>query len=173
MDNFITLVVVIIFVVSIISRIKTAQKPKGGAKPVPPSDLGNKLKAFFADIQQKLEEQAADRAPGASRWDELSNAGGSRQLLQPNNEMSLDDLELEYVEEQPSTPKPAKKPPLRPAMARSQPLEERPHSGHPGPCKREPMPAKTDPCPEFLRRAVVWSEILGPPVSLRDSRWER
>jgi hypothetical protein len=43
MDNIITLVVVIIFVVSTIIRIKAAQKPKNGGKPVPSSDLGKKL----------------------------------------------------------------------------------------------------------------------------------
>jgi cell division septation protein DedD len=173
MDNIITLVVVIIFVVSTIIRIKAAQKPKNGGKPVPSSDLGKKLKTFFAEIQRKLEEQAAGRPPDSSRWEELSDAGQTSQMSPPDDEMSLEDLELEPVKAQPSSPKPVRKPPSRPAMDRSQPPEERPHGGHPEPCKGEPMPANAASCPEFLRRAVVWSEILGPPVALRDSPWDR
>jgi hypothetical protein len=173
MDNLITLVVVIIFVVSIISRIKAEQKQKNAAKPTPPSDLGSKLKTFFADIQRRMEEQAAGRPGGASRWDELSDAGQTGQLSPPDDEMSLEDLDLAPVKVQPASPKPVKKPPPRPAMTRSRPPEERPQGGHPGPCKQEPMPADAAPCPEFLRRAVVWSEILGPPVALRDSPWDR
>lgn len=173
MDNLITLVVVIIFVVSMLSRIKAAQKPKNDAKRIPPSDLGSKLRTFFAEIQRKMEEQAAGGPASTSRWDELSDGGGTRQSSQSDDEMSLVDLELAPVEAQPSSPKPVKKPPSRPPMARSQPPEEGPHGGHPGSCKGEPMPANAASCPDFLRRAVVWSEILGPPVSLRDSPWDR
>ena len=161
MDNFITLIVIIIFIVSLISRIKAAQKPKASARPAPPGDLGNKLKAFFSEIQQKLEEQAPNGSSGASRWERLSTAGQSRLSSPPGDEMTLDDLELEYEEAQP-TPAPVKKPPLRPTMPPTPPPEELPHSGRPGPCTPELLPAKEASCPEFLRRAVVWSEILGP-----------
>jgi hypothetical protein len=172
MDNFVTLIVVIIIIVSAISRIKTAQKPKAGAKPAPPSDLGSKLKAFFAEVQQRLEEQAPDGPSRASRWDGLSNADPTKSSSAPSYEMSLDDLELEYEEAQP-TPEPVKKPSLRPAMTPTRPQEKLPDSGRPRLCAPEAMPAKAAPCPEFLRRAVVWSEILGPPVALRDSSRQR
>jgi hypothetical protein len=167
MDNFIPLIVILIFIVSIVSRIKSAQKPKAGARPAPPGDLGTKLKAFFSEIQQKLEEQAPSGPSGPSRWERLSTAGQTRLSPPPGDEMALDDLELEYEEAQP-TPLPVKKPPLRPAMTPTPPPEELPRSGRPGPCTPESLDAREAPCPEFLRRAVVWSEILGPPVALRD-----
>jgi hypothetical protein len=169
MENFIPLIVILIFIISIVSRIKGAQKPKSGAGPAPSGDLGTKLRAFFSEIQQKLEEQAPSGPSGRSRWERLSTADQTRLPPLPDDEMSLDDLELAYEEAQP-TPAPVKKKPLRPAMPLTPPPEELPRSdsGRPGPCTPKPLYAKEAPCPEFLRRAVVWSEILGPPVALRD-----
>jgi hypothetical protein len=172
MDNFITLIVVIIFIVSAISRIKAAQKPKGGAKPAPPNELGTKLKAFFAEIQKRLEEQAPNGSSGASHWDRLAKVDKSDQSPSPSYEMSLDDLELDDEEEIP-LPEPVKKQPSRPVKVRAKPMGKRPIGGGSRSYVPEPLSAQAAPCPEFLRRAIVWSEILGPPAALRDSTWDR
>ena len=170
MNDIITLIVVIITVVSAISRIKTRQKPKAGAKPVTGGELGNKLKAFFAEIQHRLEEQAPGGPSGAGRWDSLRYGGNAGEPSQPSYELSLEDLELEEGEP-PAAP--SKKPPAGPAGVQSGPAAAASDYSAPAPCESDPLAGRAAPCPEFMRRAVVWSEILGPPVALRDASWKR
>ncbi len=170
MDDIITLIVIVIAVVSAVSKIKSQQKEKSGPKPAAGSELGTKLKAFFAEVQRSFEEQKTKAPSGASRWEQLQSAGRTEETPARNYELTLEDLELE--EEQPP-PAPVKKPPVRPARARPRPAAGQPVHSAPAACKSEPLDQKAAPCPEFLRRAVVWSEILGPPVALRDTPWER
>jgi hypothetical protein len=170
MDDIIALIVVIITIVSAIVRIKAKQKPTAGAKPAMGGDLGTKLKAFFAEIQQRLEEQTPKGPSGTSRWDTLLNADKAKDPPVQSYELSLEDIELEE-EKKPVAP--AKKPPTRPARVHHKPVEKRPVGPRPEQCAPELLPANETPCPAFLRRAVVWSEILGPPVALRDSSWDR
>lgn len=165
MDNIITLIIIIIAVVSAISRIRTKQKPKSGAKPAASSELGTKLKAFFAEIQQKLEEQSPKSPSGAARWDALRNAGQAQDY-----ELPIEDLDLEE-EEPPAAP--VTKPPVRPAGDRPKPVAAQAVDSAPEPCAPGLLAVKGAPCPEFLRKAVVWSEILGPPKALRSAPWER
>jgi hypothetical protein len=170
MDNIITLIVIIIAIVSAVSKIKAKQKPKSDATPATGSELGTKLKAFFADIQQRLEEQTPKGPSGASRWDTLLNADKAKDPLVHSYELSLEDIELEE-EKKPVAP--VKKPPTRPARVHHKPVEKRPVGHRTEQCVPELLPANETPCPAFLRRAVVWSEILGPPVALRDSSRDR
>jgi len=170
MDDIITLIIVIITVVSAVSKIRSKQKPKSGTKPAPGGELGTRLKAFFAEIQRSFEEQAPKAPSGASRWEGLQNAGQAQAPSARSYELSPDDLELE--EERPPAA-PARKPHVRPAVTRPKPDAAPPVSCAPAPCAPEPLAVKGAACPEFLRRAVVWSEILGPPVALRNTPWER
>jgi hypothetical protein len=170
MDDIITLIIVIITVVSAVSRIRSKQKPKSGTKPAQGGELGTRLKAFFAEIQRSFEEQAPKVPSGASRWEGLQNAGRAQAPSARSYELSPDDLELE--EERPPVA-PARKPPVRPAATHPKPDAAPPDQSAHAPCAPEPLAVKGAACPEFLRRAVVWSEILGPPVALRDTPWER
>ena len=171
MDDIITLIIVIITVVSAITSIRSKQKPKSGAKQAPGGELGTKLKAFFAEVQRGFEEQTSKSPSGASRWERLQNAGQSKAPPARSYELSPDDLELE--EEKPPAAPARRMQQHRPAGTRPKPEAAPPvHPAH-GPCAPEPLAVKGAPCPEFLQRAVVWSEILGPPVALRDTPWER
>jgi hypothetical protein len=169
MDDIITLIIVIITVVSAVSRIRSKQKPKSGTKPASRGELGTRLKAFFAEIQRSFEEQTSKTPSGASRWDRLQNARQAQAPAARSYELSPDDLELE--EKRPKAA-PARKPAVRPAAPRPKPDAAPPVHSAPAPCAHEPPAVQGAPCPEFLRRAVVWSEILGPPVALRDAPWE-
>ena len=170
MDDIITLIIVIITVVSAIGRIRSKQLSKSGAKPASSGELGTKLKAFFAEIQRGFEQQASKSPSGTSRWERLQHAGQSKERPAQSYELSLDDLELE--EERPPAA-PARKPPVRPAEAKPQPKAAAPDHPAPESCSPEPLAVRGAACPEFLRRAVVWSEILGPPVALRNTPWDR
>jgi hypothetical protein len=171
MDDIFTLIIIIITIVSAIGQIaKSKKKSAGGGKPAARGELGTKLKAFFSEIQQRLEESSSKGSPGASPWDALQDVGQAKEPPAGSYELSLEDLELEE-EEAPAPP--VKKPPPRPARVPAKPAAARPVDPAPEPCAPEPLVGKTAPCPEFLRRAVVWSEILGPPLALRDTPWER
>jgi hypothetical protein len=171
MDDFFTLIIIVITIISAIGQIvKAKQKSTSSAKPSTRSELGAKLKVFFKEIQQKLEEQSPKGSSGGdSPWDALEDAGQSEEPAMRSYELSLEDLELE--EEKESAP-PEKKPPAQPARVKPGPAE-RPVDSASGPCAPEPLVGKAAPCPEFLRRAVVWSEILRPPLALRDTPWDR
>jgi hypothetical protein len=167
MDNIITLIFIIIAVVSAISKVKAKQKTKSGARPAAGNELGSKLKAFFAEIQQRIEAQTPGGPSGASRWDALRQA---QDPSEKSYEISLEDLKLE--EARPPKAQ-AKKPPARPARVSPQPAAAQPAGPASAPCEPELVAAKSAQCPEFLRRAIVWSEILGPPVALRDDPRKR
>lgn len=171
MDDIFTLIIIIITIVSAIGQIvKAKQKSASGAKPAARSELGTKLKAFFSEIQQRLEEQSPKGSPGGSPWDALQNIGRAKEPPTESYDLSLEDLEMEEEE---ATAPPVKKPPPRPARVHPKPAAARPVDPAPAPCAPEPLVGETAPCPEFLRRAVVWSEILGTPLALRDTPWDR
>jgi hypothetical protein len=169
MDDIIAWIIVIIAVVSAISRIRSKQNPKSGAKPASSGELGTRLKAFFGEIQRSLEAQAPQSPSGTSRWEKLQNAGQAQEPPARSYELAPDDLELE--EERPPAA-PVRKPPRRSAGAQPAPEPAPAVHSAPSACAHEPLALKGAPCPEFLRRAVVWSEILGPPVALRDAPWD-
>jgi hypothetical protein len=171
MDALITLIIIIITVVSVVSRIRTKEKSKSGARPAAGSELGTKLKAFFTEIQRSFEEQTPKGPAGASRWQRLQDAGQAKGPPERSYELSYEDLELE--EEKPPAAPVKKAPVRRPASDSPKPAVAPPVDSAPAPCAPKPLDAGTASCPESLRKAVVWSEILGPPVALRDAPWER
>ena len=170
MDNIVTLIVIFIALWSIFRKFKAQQKAKQGATP-PDGGWLTKLKAFLADIQRQIEQQSKDRTSGASGWDQLLD-GGEPYSSQPDaDEAALDDLVFEEAQTQPH---PKKMPPAAPVRAQTirsdnVPGIKRRKAVHAGQPSCAPMAvSRAD-----LRKAVIWAEILGPPVALRDQRGGR
>jgi hypothetical protein len=162
MDNLFTLIAIIIVVVSVVRKIKAQQKSPSGAT-APGGGWITKLNAFLADIQRKMEQQPSGRATGASGWDQLLDGGS-----QAN---SLEDLEFEEEEIPPS-------PPPMPIVTPSRAYKNRSDNQQiiPAGPRRSARCSEKQPLLRVarnraaLRKAVVWSEILGPPVALKNSR---
>ena len=166
-DDIFTLILIVLAIGSAIAKAVSKAKPKAKKKVTPAAgELQKKLKGFFADIQEKLEAQSRKSDSTASQWDQLKR--GDRAGGPPTNayELSLEDLVLEEEEE---PEKPVGQPPRPPSRVQPQP------GGGKQPESRaaEPLSAKTALTPEALRNAVIWSEILGPPVALRDFSAQR
>ncbi len=169
MDNIITLIVVIIVIVSAVSKIKAQQKPAKGAKPAKPGELATKLKAFFAEIQERFDAQPPKSTSGASHWGQLMQEDNLNGSSADHFDMSLEDLVLED-EEPPAEPE--AKPPARSTRFETKKAKKQ-HADRPTDLRAPAAAAKTAADRVFLRRAVIWSEILGPPVALRDFPGDR
>jgi len=170
MDNIVTLIVIFIVLGSIIRKFKAQQKAKQGATP-PDGGWLTKLKAALADLQRQIEQQSKGRTSGASAWDHLLD-GGEPHSSQPDaDEAALDDRVFEEAQTQPH---PKKMPPAAPV--RAQTIRSDKTQGMPGVRRRKAVHAGQPSCAPMavsradLRKAVIWAEILGPPVALRDGR---
>ncbi len=172
MENILALIVIIITIVSAVNKARRKRKPEQSAKAAAPGDLAAKLKVFFNEVQEKFDAQSRKSTPGASPWGQLmpdeSTPG------QPEHyDMSLEDLVLE---EETAPAEADKKPPARAARKSTKqkkpPVSEKSSKER---VEKKPEPPKEMPPPAYatLRRAIVWSEILGPPVALRDDPRQR
>lgn len=163
MDNIVTLIVIFIVLGSIVRKFKAQKKAKQGATP-PDGGWLTKLKAALADIQRQIEQQAKGRTSGASGWDQFLD-GGEPYSSQPD------------VDEALTQPHPKKMPPAAPV--RAQTIRSDKTQVVPGIKRRKAVHAGQPSCASMavsradLRKAVIWAEILGPPVALRDQRGGR
>ena len=168
MDNVITLIVILIAVWSILTKLKAKRKKRSGAKPAHFGWIAT-LKAFLSDIQRQIEEQSKNRTGDASGWDRFLDESQTDSASTDVNEAVLDDRVLADVQ---TVTEPKKMPPTRPVRVqpprsdRTQfvPAAPRPKASPVGRLPRKIMVANR----ADLRQAVIWSEILGPPVALRD-----
>ena len=170
MDNIITLILILIALWSIFSKFKAQQKNKQGAT----SKGGNwitRLNAFLTDIQRKIEQQSKDRTTGASGWDQFLDDGEEFGSPSDVDEAALDDLVFEEAQ---TPPHPKKMPPAAPVRAQTIRSDN-----VPGVKRRKAVHARQPSCAPMavsradLRKAVIWAEILAPPVALRDQRGGR
>ena len=165
MDNIFTLIVIFIVIGSIVRKFKAQQKAKQGATP-PDGGWLTKLKAGLADIQRQIEQQSKGRTSGASGWDQLLRGGEPYSSQSDADEAALDDRVFEEAQTQPH---PKKMPPAAPVRAQTIRSDN-----VPGVKRRKAMHARQPSCARMavsraeLRKALIWAEILGPPVALRD-----
>ena len=173
MENIVTLILIFIVLWSISRKFKAQQKTKQGAT----SKGGNwitRFNAFLADIQRKVEQQSKDRTTGASGWDQFLD--DSEEFGSPSDvdEAAMDDLVFEEAQ---TLTHPKKMPPAAPVRARTTPADKTRFD--PGVQRRKALHAGKPSYASMavsraeLRKAVIWSEILGPPVALRDQRGGR
>jgi len=173
MENTVTLILIFIALWLISRKFIAQQKTKQGAT----SKGGNwitRLNAFLADIQRKIEQQSKDRTTGASGWDQFLDDGEEFGSPSDADEAALDDLVFEEAQ----TPlHPKKMPPAAPV--RAQTIRSDKTQVVPGVTRRKAVHAGQPSCAPMavsradLRKAVIWAEILGPPVALRDQRGGR
>lgn len=173
MENIFTLIIIFIALWSIFSKFKAKQRTKQGTSPKGGGWV-TKLNAFLTDLKNKIEQQAKEGATGASGWDHLLDAGEEFSPQSDADEAALGDLVFEEAEAPPRT---EKMPPAAPARAQTNrsdktqfvpggPRRKAVHAGKPSYTSMGASRAD-------LRKAVIWSEILGPPVALRDQRGGR
>lgn len=166
MENIFALIVIIIAVLSVFSKLKGKQKTQSGGARV------TKLRAFLTDIQKKIEQQSKDHTAGASGWDRLLDGGETFRSPSDADEAALDDQVLVEAETQPPAKRMPPEAPVRIQQTSTSdttqliPAAQRRKALHAGKPSHTFMAAGR----AELRKAVIWSEILGPPIALRDRR---
>jgi len=170
MDIVITLIVIAVAVWSMVSRYKAQRKKQPSATPLAGGWITT-LKAFLTNIQRQIEQQSKNRTGDASGWDRFLDDSQTDSYSTDLNEAALDDRVLTKAQTQP----PSKRiPPVAPVRAQTSRSDKT--QVDPGALRRRALPAGKPSRAIMaasragLRQAVIWSEILGPPVALRDQR---
>jgi hypothetical protein len=144
-DNIIPIIIVLVYIISSILKAKSL---KEGKSPEKPSGLKKMFNNIAAQAREAMDEQVPVEQKGRGGWDEL------------------------IVEEA--------QPPVRPIKKRikkkAPPLVSQEKAAERGIRKTEQI-SEVQENKHYvsrkynvrdLKKAVVWSEILGPPVALRD-----
>ncbi|MGD8836728.1 MAG: hypothetical protein PVJ19_17435 [Desulfobacteraceae bacterium] len=167
MDDIIKLIVIVIAILSLAGKFKAKQHKANRPKPQKTGGWITKLNAYLEEMQKRVEQQAGPSE--TPEQDDMDAPGISDKHTAADDE--LGDLELELVEE-PEQPKTKKVPeaikvrqgaPTEPQLAPDTLQTARVRLSK---RRRFKLPAN----PSDLRTAVIWSEIIGPPLALRDQR---
>jgi len=168
MENIFSLIVIIIMVFSVFSKLKAKLKTKQGTTPKG-GGWFTKLNALLSDIKHKIEQQAKEGAAGASGWDQLLDGGEEFSSPSDADEAVLGDLVFEEAETPPHTKKMPPEAPVRAQTTRSDKTQRVPCvTGRKAVFAGKPSYTSMVASRADLRKAVIWAEILGSTVALRD-----
>lgn len=171
MEDLITVFMIIIIAIwSVLSKIRAKRKAASKAKPPDKAGLVTKLHAFFDDIQKRIEQQAKQGDKDSTGWEQLLGRSKTERSQTDYEEESLEDLILEYDEPPAVRKEPPAPPPRRAVLRRPDPIKRVPSDTgmQPGLDAQKPTSTRMFTDRSELHRAVIWSEILGPPVALKD-----
>lgn len=166
---------VLIWIVTLVGKLGSKKKSAGILKQSKPQGILTALNQFFAKIQQQIEAQKRMEQGTANRspWQRLTEEG-------PEPEDEFEDLPELTLEPDKSSILSQNETPVKAREKKSRHLDKPDLPLHSSP---QPISACTSHGKgrsgfsagrRRLRRAVVWSEILGPPVALRnrsEDRW--
>ena len=165
-ENIVVIIAVIWYIVSLFKKKKTRPKTvaksqkDAKAKQGIMSHLGDKIK----DVVKELEKQAAE-AQKKAKTDSGDSSGEWDRFHAKDEELQWEtetDFEKEDREKDTFT-RPARTVAVAAAPAADQ---------KPGPAVTtiSASPGADAFTPEILRNAIIWSEILAPPLALREER---
>jgi hypothetical protein len=165
---------VIIGILSAIGKVKKDKKKRKSPKTRGRQGLAVRIHAWLTDLQKRIEAQSKKAPKGTFDWKQLME--GSQ--LEPTDTIPhgdvLEEIDLDTVKETPSplprvTPNKPSPPPHMPIQPSEKPdLMAVDIPQMTVKAKRKTILSVLPTSPSDLRQAVVWSEILGPPIALRD-----
>ncbi len=168
MENLFPLIIIVIALLSIINKIKKRSKPARDAK-APEAGWIQKFNAILADIQQRLQQPPKGGAPGPSQWERLLKRSDLPSSQSDVQAAARDELVVEAVQTAPRSAR------IRPVAAERAPAARMDKTPPVSSARQAPAASigkvSVTPAPGSradLRKAVIWSEILGPPVALKD-----
>ena len=168
MEDLITVIIILLIAfVSIIRKIGAKQPKKQVSGSSAPAGWMGKINAFINEIQQRIDEQQArEDPPSADEWRQLMEEDASDRRYGE----AMDDLipEDEYdLSDEPEARPSRRRPESAPMTLSKQPSEPEMKPGQAEGALPTPALGRSLR-PSDLRNAVIWSEILGPPVGLRE-----
>ncbi len=167
LDNLIPIIFVLIFVVSqifksMVSQKKDPSKKKTGGKPG--------LKGMLAEISSQIKKEI--EAANAPAQPQPQPSSGWEKVMPPKPEKASEHIPVPTPKQAKvsNKKKEVKAPPiLHKKGAAERKFPEKKVPVKPIATEKRSFPETLDYTTEGLRRAVVWSEILAPPLALRDS----
>jgi hypothetical protein len=171
------------FLVNLLGKGKEGRDRARSQPPVPRGEgdatqrEGSQLEALFRELERRLEQASPGRGPrGRPAKVALPPAEEveERQSLEVEPEIvSLEEdarrpLRVRVVQDEGAERIEAAR--ISAAAARGGALTKADHAAFDARLRQQPAHATAvrPPSPERLREAIVWREILGPPVALRD-----
>ena len=166
-ESLIWIIIFLVYVASVIlKKVRSASKPgeKRAAKKRPAWKA--KLDKFLSQVKQEIK---------AAKQEDLKKETGWERFLPPEDdepELAMEDVTLADLEpvrqEIPPervvrVPEKTLSPKIKPA-----PVKVVAESIEPAVSEKEIRPKGLAFGVQDLRRAIIWSEILGPPLALRD-----
>jgi hypothetical protein len=182
MEDLITIFIFLaIAAISIFQKVrrnkKKAAEKAGPPKAPKPGSLTYMINDFFSKIQERIEVES-NRGPSSTEdWRQLMDDGS----VAVTDQETLEDIVLDddifddvYV---PETKLKTAKPQIKSSREIEPPKQRSQVNAPMAPTdSRKPMHQSNRILPRGrmgLRKAVIWAEIIGPPVALRDKHPDR
>jgi hypothetical protein len=166
-EHLIWIIIFLVYVVSaIIKKVRAASKTneKGISKRLP--KWKEKLNKFMSQVKQEIETAKQEDLEKETGWErflpreddepELAMADVTLEDLEPIRKETPPEKVVRVLEKTPS-------PKIKPA-----PVKVVAESIEPTVLGKEILPKDLEFGIQDLRKAVIWSEILAPPLALRD-----
>ena len=166
-EHLIWIIIFLVYVVSaIIKKVRAASKisEKGIAKRLP--KWKEKLNKFMSQVKQEIDTAKQEDLEKETGWErflpreddepELAMADVTIEDLEPIRKKTPPEKVVRVLEKTPS-------PKIKPA-----PVKVVAESIEPTVSGKEILPKDLEFGIQDLRKAVIWSEILAPPLALRD-----
>jgi hypothetical protein len=175
MEELIPFILFVIFgILSVIGKVKKDKKKKRRAKAQGRRGLAVRIHNWLTDLQKRIETQSKKAPKGQFDWEQLIGGSQLQRTQTTPRDDALEDIDLDTAIQTPSPPPKATPVATSPPPYRPQKPSEKPDMVAVEPplmtikTRREPIPSVLPTDRAGLRQAVVWSEILGPPIALRD-----
>ena len=174
MENLIPFILfVIVGILSAIGKMRKVKKKKN-TDVRKPRGLTGRIQAWLTDLRQRIETQSRKAPKGQFDWEQLIGRSGLKTAETTAHDDAFEDMDLDTVQETPSprpnaTPLVTPPPPHMPSQPPEKPdmmAVDPPRMSVKG--RRKTITNVLPTSRSDLRQAVVWSEILGPPIALRD-----
>jgi hypothetical protein len=175
MEELIPFLLFAIFgILSAIAKVKKDKKKKKRSKAHGREGLAVRIHAWLTDLQKRIETQSKKAPKGKFDWEQLIDRSQLKSTDTTPHDDALADMGLDTVKQAPSplpkaTPAVTSPPPHKPIQSSEKPdtmAVDIPRMMKKA--RRKPIPRALPTSRSDLRQAVVWSEILSPPIALRD-----
>jgi hypothetical protein len=175
MEELIPFLLFVIFgILSVIGKVRKDKKKRKRANARGREGLVVRIHTWLTDLQQRIEAQSKKAPKGQFDWQQLIDGSQLKRTDTPPHDDAREAIDLDTAKETPSplpkaTPMATSPPPHLP----TQPSEKPDMVAAEPPlvaikARRTPIPSVLPTSRSDLRQAIVWSEILGPPIALRD-----
>jgi hypothetical protein len=175
MEELVPFLLFVVFgILSVLGKVRKDKKKRKRAKVQGRQGLAVRIHAWLTDLQKRIEAQSKKAPKGTFDWEQLIDGSRLKRTDTAPHDDARADIDLDPVEE---TPSPLSKPAPVGASPHShmptKPLDKPDMTAVDIPrmtikAERKPISSVLPTSRSDLRQAVVWSEIIGPPIALRD-----